>query len=229
MGDILRAGGIYKLGYGTISKLVMLDHRLNMGAKGVYVYLCSFAGAGDVAFPFRNKITSDLNISVHTYYGYMNQLTEYGYITKEQQRKGTRFSHNIYTINQFIARNDCIDILKENGIDTSSIPPMPLIDIDIIGYGKIPKAVTTDATITIKSKAIFGFIASNNHWMNPDLCSWSNLCKIMHISKTTFYKTIDELLASGYIMEQRQEMVKGYDKPVYHINVAYTPDQQEQI
>lgn len=186
MCDLLRASGIYKSGYGTVAKLVMLDHRLNAGAKGLYAYLCSYAGAGDIAFPFRNTITTELGISVHTYYGYMNQLIDCGYITKEQQRKGTRFSHNIYTINQCLERNICIEILKQNQINVEYIPHLERIDIDIAGYGKIPKTVTRDSCLSIKAKAVFGFIASNNQWLTPDICTWSNLCSIMKLSKTTF-------------------------------------------
>ena len=222
MEDILRTNGIYKYGYGTIAKLVMLDHRLDIGAKGLYVYLCSYVGNGDVAFPFRGKITSDLKISKNTYCGYMNQLTEYGYIIKEQQRKGTRFSYNIYTVNQIMSREDCELILRENDINTERIPNIPQIDVGVLGYGRIPKIVTRDNNISIKAKAIFGFIASHNHWMNPEVCSWISVCKVMHISKTTYYKTIQELLDMKYIVEEKEHNNKGFDKPVYHVNIAYT-------
>lgn len=221
MDDILRASGIYKNGYGTIPRLVMLDRRLSMGAKGVYAYLCSYAGAGEIAFPYRAKLTQELNISVHTYCGYMEQLKESGYIQKEQVRKGTKFSHNIYTINQFIPYTEYQRVLKENGIEAEG-PQMPYVDIDELGYGKIPKSVTTDSRLSVKAKAIFAYIASSNHRLNSQTCAWGYVCGIMQTSKTTFYKSINELLHLGCIEEKYEQAKRGYAKPIYRVNPAYS-------
>lgn len=221
MGDVLRAGGIYRQGYGTVSKVVMLDSRLSIGAKGLYTYLCSFANAEDIAFPFRSKIIRDLDLSINTLYKYMNELISVGYITKEQQRNGTKFSYNLYTIVQAISLQS-----YEAGIGHAKVRQMipnemPYVDIDILGYGKIPKLVTTDNRISIKAKGIFGFIASNNHWLNTDLCSWNNISTIMRVSKTTYYKSINELLERGYIVVFKEAAKKGFDKPIYQVNTIY--------
>ena len=221
MGDILRAAGIYRYGYGTISKIVMIDRQLSISAKGLYVYLCSYANTGDVAFPFRQKIITDLGLSINTFYKYMNELIDRKYITKEQQKKGTKFSYNIYTIMQTIPYEEYLNISMQNNFSVNLPECIPYIDIDILGYGKIPKVVTTDNELSVKSKALFGFIASNNQWLNTDLCCWKNLCDIMKVSKTTFYKSINDLIQKGYIIEYREESKKGYDKPIYYVNTMF--------
>ena len=90
--------GIFKEGYGNISKLVMKDRNLTIGAKAVYAYLCSYSGAGGIAYPSRSLICHDLKISQETLSKHLKNLEEQGYILREQQRSNGSFSHNIYTI-----------------------------------------------------------------------------------------------------------------------------------
>lgn len=96
--DKLQMEGIFKEGYGNIAKLVMKDRNLTIGAKAVYAYLCSYSGAGKVAYPSRSLICYDLGISQETLSKHLKNLEEQGYILREQQRSNGAFSHNIYTI-----------------------------------------------------------------------------------------------------------------------------------
>jgi len=96
--DKLQMEGIFKEGYGSISKLVMKDRNLTIGAKAVYAYLCSYSGAGKVAYPSRSLICHDLKITQETLSKHLKNLEEQGYILREQQRSNGSFSHNIYTI-----------------------------------------------------------------------------------------------------------------------------------
>lgn len=96
--DKLQMEGIFKEGYGNISKLVMKDRNLTIGAKAVYAYLCSYSGAGGIAYPSRSLICHDLKISQETLSKHLKNLEEQGYILREQQRSNGSFSHNIYTI-----------------------------------------------------------------------------------------------------------------------------------
>lgn len=50
MEDKIRSIGINQKGYGNIPKMVMLDQELDIKAKAVYAYFCSFTGAGDSCF-----------------------------------------------------------------------------------------------------------------------------------------------------------------------------------
>lgn len=109
MGDILQVQGINEKGFGIIPKLVMQDKRLTAEAKAIYSYFCSYAGAGRTAFPSRNKIVSDLGMSVKRYYRHFRMLTAYGYIKAEQEKSDTgQFKRNIYTLMQEIpySQND---------------------------------------------------------------------------------------------------------------------------
>jgi uncharacterized phage protein (TIGR02220 family) len=90
--------GIFKEGYGNIAKLVMKDKNLTIGAKAVYAYLCSYSGAGGIAYPSRSLICHDLKITQETLSKHLKNLEEQGYILREQQRSNGSFSHNIYTI-----------------------------------------------------------------------------------------------------------------------------------
>ena len=74
--DILKVQGIMRKGYGIIPKVPMQDKRLTPEAKGLYAYFRSYAGAGTTAFPGRNKIIDDMQMSKHRYYKHLNILVQ---------------------------------------------------------------------------------------------------------------------------------------------------------
>lgn len=99
MTDFLKLKGIFKQGYGIIPKLVMRDSKLHPTAKAIYSYICSFAGAGDTAFPSVELITAELNINKDTFYKYLKQLIELNYLEVIQERvEYGKFARNIYNI-----------------------------------------------------------------------------------------------------------------------------------
>lgn len=85
-------------GYGFVPKLVMQDRNINIAAKAVYAYFCSYTGAGNCCFPTRSKICYDLGISNDSLSKYLKQLVENGYLLMEQVKENGRFSHNVYTL-----------------------------------------------------------------------------------------------------------------------------------
>lgn len=100
MADKLKGSSINSQGYGTVPKMIMQDRSINIAAKALYAYFCSYTGGGDTCFPSRNKICYDLDISKDTFTKYLKELTDRGYVTIEQSKNQEtgRFSHNIYTI-----------------------------------------------------------------------------------------------------------------------------------
>ncbi|MFL0168265.1 helix-turn-helix domain-containing protein [Candidatus Clostridium helianthi] len=98
MNDELFCTGIYEDGYGVIPKQVMRDSSISTGAKLVYAYICSFAGAGGNAFPSLDLICSELCISEKKMYKCRNELIDKGLITVKKKRIGSKYSNNIYTL-----------------------------------------------------------------------------------------------------------------------------------
>ncbi|MCU1950854.1 helix-turn-helix domain-containing protein, partial [Enterococcus faecium] len=96
----IRNSGMKSLGYGTVPKAVMLDRRLDIQAKGIYVYFCGFAGSGNSAFPKLDNILYHLQISKKTYYKYYNQLVKTNYIEAEQRQINGRLGVNDYYLNE---------------------------------------------------------------------------------------------------------------------------------
>lgn len=92
-------GTIYENGYGLIAKKVMKDSSLSLSSKAIYSYLCSYAGNESSAFPSVKLIKHELGISKDTFYKYIKELINKGYIiiTQERGEKG-KFSHNVYSI-----------------------------------------------------------------------------------------------------------------------------------
>ncbi|MGL5724948.1 helix-turn-helix domain-containing protein [Cetobacterium sp.] len=99
MTDFIKLQGIFEQGYGIIAKKVMRDKSLNVIAKSIYSYICSYSGKGSDAFPSQKLICNDLDISKDTLIKYTNQLKEKGYITVKQEKEKGKFARNVYTIN----------------------------------------------------------------------------------------------------------------------------------
>ncbi|MGQ7344743.1 helix-turn-helix domain-containing protein [Streptococcus suis] len=122
----IRNNGMKSLGYGTVPKAVMLDRRLDIQAKGIYVYFCSFAGSGNSAFPKLDNILYHLQISEDTYYKYYNQLIKANYIEVEQRQINGRLGVNDY----YLTENPDEEIAKEIAkkrvkVDIKPILPFP--------------------------------------------------------------------------------------------------------
>ena len=94
----LELRGIFKEGYGIVAKLAMKDSNLNIEAKGLYAYLCSYAGSGNICFPSVDLICDHLNISKNRFYKYRQQLIERGYITVKENRSDGKRDNNTYII-----------------------------------------------------------------------------------------------------------------------------------
>lgn len=83
--------------FGILPKGVMKDTDLNIQAKALYAYLCAYAGNKGSAFPSVELIKHELNISKDTFYKYIKELENSGYIAKEKERAtGGQFKRNIY-------------------------------------------------------------------------------------------------------------------------------------
>lgn len=83
--------------FGILPKGVMRDINLSIQAKAIYAYLCAYAGNKGSAFPSVELIKYELNISKDTFYKYIKELENTGYIVKEKERAtGGQFKRNIY-------------------------------------------------------------------------------------------------------------------------------------
>lgn len=221
MQDILRASGIFKSGYGTIPKLVIFDKEISIGAKGLYCYFCSYAGSGETAFPYRKRICEELDISEKTYQTYMRELVTNNYVKVEQKKRNNQFSYNIYTIINKISKEKIKKIVTNSPLLKSVAEQIDYIDdfddVDLAGYGKIPKTITTDEKISIKAKAVFGLISvyCGNGYKK---LSTKNAIEILRISEDTYYKSLKELEDNEYLKRKEIKAKNGYKKKVLVIN-----------
>lgn len=93
--------GLKVHGFGTIPRIIMIDDRLNIKAKGIYSYFCSYARSGIAAFPKVGNILYHLRIGRQAYYKYYNQLVSCNYITVMQRKiEGGKFSVSDYYLNE---------------------------------------------------------------------------------------------------------------------------------
>ncbi|MBH0311942.1 helix-turn-helix domain-containing protein [Alcaligenes faecalis] len=90
---------ILSSGYGLIPQMVARDKSISIGAKGLYSYLSSMAGATKRScYPSRDLITHELNLSKNTFTKYLNELKKSGYIRVKMNRQDGKRYNNIYEI-----------------------------------------------------------------------------------------------------------------------------------
>lgn len=111
-------------GYGTIPKYIM-QADISIESKAIYAYMCSFAGAGQAAFPSVEKIIKDLKISEKRFYKHRKELIKYGFIEIQKNRKENRRDRNLYIINQTIlnskiqhSQNDSIENFEHSQFES---------------------------------------------------------------------------------------------------------------
>ena len=100
--DEIKLEGILSKGYGIIPKIVTQDTGLTAEAKAIYSYLCSYAGAGQTAFPSVSLMVHHLDMSENRFYKHRKYLVDRGYVSIERVRTDNGFSKNIYTLNQSV-------------------------------------------------------------------------------------------------------------------------------
>ena len=198
--DELKIEGINYKGYGILPKYVMLDRDLTIEAKGIYAYFCSYAGAGNSAFPSRDKILADLPLGKDAYYRHFNVLTLQGYIAVTQLHigggRGNGFSKNIYTLvanpKKFI---DAPEDTKQN----QAYVRIRFEGLTAVGFGFIPKAIMLDPRLDLKAKAIYAYFCSFAGSGNAAFPKLSNIVHHLGITEKTYYKYFRELQAGNYI------------------------------
>lgn len=154
--DRLRSEGILCRGYGLLPKYVMLDPALTIEAKAIYAYFCSYAGAGETAFPGYRRILDDLHMSKDSYYKHYKLLVQEGYLTVDRRAgEGSRgFGHNVYTL------VSCPNKFRQEAALPAHEPTYARIRTEGLrgaGYGFIPKAVMLDERLSVKAKALYAY------------------------------------------------------------------------
>ena len=87
-------------GYGIVTKATMQDRELSLESKGIYAYLCSYAGGKDEAYPSMKKIAYDLKATEKTVRKHIKILVDKEYIEIDKYRytKSKQFANNHYII-----------------------------------------------------------------------------------------------------------------------------------
>ncbi|GAA0230232.1 DnaD domain protein [Metaclostridioides mangenotii] len=136
-------------GYGLIPQMVARDKTISIGAKGLYSYLSSMAGANGTCYPSRDIITHELSIGKNTFTKYLNELKDRGYIKVSQRRAGKgKMYNNIYEIvfdKNYISDMWITEPCTQNS-DTGNIgeiPPCPQISDTV---DKIENAIVEPCT-----------------------------------------------------------------------------------
>lgn len=210
--DLLKVEGVDCKGFGIITKLVTTDTSLSIGAKALYAYFCSFCGNGTTAFPRRNKIINDLNVCEDTYYTFLNELKDNGYI-KVQRGSKYPFS-NTYTI---VSRPPRLKEMNLENVDDSE-NKLYVRGMKALGYGTIPKAVMLDSRLHYKAKALYAYLCS---FAGNGITAVPRRDTIMHhlqITINPFQRYLRQLIECNYIEVEQTKTNGRFSNNIYYLN-----------
>ncbi|MDF3005301.1 MAG: Phage replication initiation protein [Oscillospiraceae bacterium] len=189
----MESNGILSKGYGIVPKLVTLEGSLSIDAKALYTYFCAYAGNGFSCYPPRSKILNDLGFSPATYYTYLRELQEGGYIdVKKHKTSRQEWCNNRIILLQNPPILAKAEEKRRRRFDITG-------GLRDFGYGRIPLAVMTDRRISRKAKALYAYFcafASSKSVCTPQIeftLSFLNICV------NSYYKYLNELLCFHYI------------------------------
>ncbi len=208
--ELIRYEGVDSKGFGKIAKLVMTDRKLEIGAKALYAYLCSYAGSENAAFPHRDKIFNDLKMCKTTYYKHLTSLTDRGYIKIE--RKTVYPFANTYII---VSRPPH---LQEKIVNTENTDTLLLKGIHSLGYGTVPKLVMLDNRISYKAKALYAYLCSFAGSGSTAVPKRADILRHLNISLNTFQAHIHDLIACNYITVEHRHIKGRFASNCYILN-----------
>lgn len=111
---------ILSKGYGLAPKFITTHQHLTPEAKMIWLYLSSFCGNGNVAFPGRDLMIYHLGISKNRFYKHRELLLEYGLIRLEKNRAVLEYtdgtSKNVQDNSTYILALDFAEIEKNKEI-----------------------------------------------------------------------------------------------------------------
>lgn len=194
--------GIFSKGYGIVPKLVMLEGGISIDAKALYAYFCAYAGKGSSCYPPRDKILNDLGFSPSTYYAYLGELRNGGYIDiKKHKTKAQAWCNNRILLMQTPPIAAKAAQQRRRFSLTGSLRDS--------GFGRIPLAAMTDRRLSRRAKALYAYFCSfagNRAVCTPEVdftLSFLNICL------NSYYKYLNELLVFNYITVFHRKDAKG--------------------
>lgn len=191
---------LFETGYGLIPKSVMTNSDLSLQCKGIFSYLCAYAGNKDTAFPGIDLITKQLSISKDTFYKYMKELKDKGFIESVQVKEDGKFSHTEYKIIPFPKSSDTVSSdtespytvnqdtksnsnIKSNSIKNNNNIYSPVIDYLNKKCGTSYKSTTKKTQTLIRARQVEGFeLEDFKKVIDNKAASWLNdpkMCKFL--------------------------------------------------
>ncbi len=188
---------VLEKGYGKVSKLIIRDKEISIGAKGIYSLFCAYSNDEGVCFPQRATIMSYLQIgSRNTYYKYLNELISKKLIKVKKNKIDGRYASNSYTINR-----------EHKGVDIFSK-----------GYGIIPRSLVNDKNLSIESKVVYTYLSC---YSDKDKLSYALLKQIQDEllikSGNSLNKHITFLVNNEYISKQQATTKGAFSSNLYKL------------
>ncbi len=189
---------ILENGYSTFSPVVIKDRQLHIKSKAIYLFLCAYKNVDGVATVKRATIMNYLAIgSKDTYYKYIKDLTELGYITVTSLKLNGKFYNNQFKINTHI---EGINIFQN--------------------YGIIARKFMNDKRISLEAKGVYGYLCCYRNSKSENIV-YANLSQIKsHLGIATdsrLNRSIKSLIENEYISKEQQKNNNKYTSNTYKL------------
>lgn len=227
--DEIQVKGVGCMGHGSLAVVIMFCRLLSLYAKAIYAYMVSYTGAGhNTLYPGRDRILAELKISKSAYYDALSELTSNGLITitkipsppDKNNPNHNKTPHNLYTVEDYCALIDDIDIDKCSNIYADKLALVRKHNsIYAGGYGDVHRAVMIDTRIKAPTKGVYAFFACSSASKNEIVMRPEDVAYYLDISDSTLQKHVKKLVSLGYMSVYQHRNNGRYDgKMVYIVN-----------
>lgn len=223
----VRMRGIYRKGYGLISKRAMTEPNLPLTSKAIYAFLACIAGNETDTYISRNRIMSEMGIGLCAYKSGMQKLEELEYIIRHQITRDPRgqFSHNAIELNliplhlaEEIAQKEAADL--EKGYCNQHAGTL-----FSLGWGVLPRTPMLDSSLSKGGKALYAYLCSYAGTGNEVYPKREQIVEELGIGSKHYYAFRKELEGKNYITVIRRHMDGKYIENLYRLNPFPDPEQ----
>lgn len=218
--------GIYRKGYGLISKRAMTESEITLTSKAIYAFLACIAGNETDTYISRNRIMDELDIGLCAYKNGMQKLEEREYIIRHQMTRDNsgQFSHNVIELNlvpshliEEITAKDTADL--EKGYCNQHAGT-----IFALGWGMLPRAPMLDSSLSKGGKALYAYLCAYAGTGNEIYPKRERIVAELGIGSKHYYAMRKELERKNYITVIRRHVDGKYIENLYQLNPFPDPE-----
>lgn len=208
----INQSGVLCRGYGSLPTAIMTDRFLPIISKGLLCFFYACCGDGNEIALRKDYILSCTGLGHVGFHSSINQLIEAGLITIKREIN-RNFSPNTYVLRvdtqRYNAGNNKDYIASADRNNNIIAARDNQLGIFCEGYCVIPRAVMEYSGLSIKSKAVYGYLSCCVANGTASSTPVTMISKHLSVTQNTLLHLVTELKKNGFVTVMQNKSPKG--------------------